>query len=301
VLRAFDAQIDSVEKADRSLVARINTLGLDRFNSVIDPKGGKLEAYRKNPVVLWEHGKDPRRFTDPIGRNLWIRSNGGQAPTELLAKTRFLEDDFSQQRWEWYRDGVLNAFSIHVLPQEFGPPTKDEVRARPELDNDRPNETRGQFDGPIIYRQWELAEYSGTACPGNADTLVADRAAKMLDLVARSLLWLPDDVRSVVEAKAGVTPASETPAADPPALAKPKRSAPYLDGDGPTWVVRGADGEPLAEFEEEGVARRCLAAMQAPRSWRAIHDEMIDESRARNAAVVADVQAMLDLVIHGRV
>src|SRR5205823_725423 len=82
-------------------------------------------------------------------------------------------------------------FSVNILPDDAGPPTRDEVRARPDWE---PAQT--------IYRTWELAEYSGTAVPGNADTLVADRAAKMLDLVQRSLLWLPDDVRPIVEARA---------------------------------------------------------------------------------------------------
>src|SRR5208337_884975 len=96
IIRAYDAQIDSVDKTERSLVARINTAGLDRFKTVIDPKGARLDNYRRNPVVLWEHGKDPRRFTDPIGtsggRYGWIRTNGGQRPTQILAKTAFLED-----------------------------------------------------------------------------------------------------------------------------------------------------------------------------------------------------------------
>ena len=58
---------------------------------MIDPRGGKLANYRNNPAVLWEHGKDPRRFTDPIGRNMWIKHNGGQRPTQLLARTQFLD------------------------------------------------------------------------------------------------------------------------------------------------------------------------------------------------------------------
>lgn len=201
-IRSFDAAIDDVNMADRTVVARINARTLDRYNSVIDPKGANFAAYRRNPIVLWEHGKDPRRFTDPIGRNLWVRHSGGETPTAILGKTQFATDEFSQQRLEWYRDGFLNAFSVRAIPTEYGPPTEDEIRAWPELDNGRPNETRGAFDGALMYRAWDLAEYSGTAVPGNADCVVARRAAQMLDLVSRGLLWLPDDVRPVIEERA---------------------------------------------------------------------------------------------------
>lgn len=192
IIRAFDAVVDDVKPADRTLVARINTAAVDRYKTVIDPRGGRLENYRKNPAVLWEHGKDPRRFTDPIGRNLWIRHDGGPRPTKLLARTKFLDDDFSQQRFEWYRDGVLNAFSVNILPdaEATGPPTRDEVRAAPEWEA-----------AQTVYRGWDLAEYSGTTIPGNADCLVADRAARMLELVGRDLLWLPQDVMEMARAR----------------------------------------------------------------------------------------------------
>lgn len=203
-IRSFDASIgiDDVDMENRTVVAVINARTLDRYNSVIDPKGADFNNYEKNRIVLWEHGRDPRRNTDPIGKNLWLRTDGGERPKKILGKTRFLDDDFSQQRLEWYRDGVLNAFSIRVLPKEYGPPTPEEIRAWPELDNGLPNETRGAFDGALMYRAWELTEYSATAVPGNPDCVVVGRAAQMLDFVARGLLWLPDDVRPVIEERA---------------------------------------------------------------------------------------------------
>jgi hypothetical protein len=166
IVRAFNAAVSDVDKGRRSLVARINTDAVDRYQTVIDPAGGQLEAYQRNPAVLWEHGKDPRRFTDPIGRNLTIQIDGSGRSRSLLARTKFLEDDFSQQRFEWYRDGTLNAFSVNILPraEHCGAPTREELRARPEW-------------GPaqLIYRRWDLLEYSGTTIPGNAECLVTER------------------------------------------------------------------------------------------------------------------------------
>ncbi len=270
LIRSFDASIDDVNQVDRTIVARVNVASLDRLNSIIDPKGGNLEAYRKNPVVLWEHGKDPRRFTDPIGRNLWIKSSGGNMPSDLLGKTRFLEDDFSQQRFEWYRDGTLNAFSVRVMPLEWGPPTRDEVKVRPELANDRPNETRGAFDGPLIYRKWELTEYSGTAVPGNADCLVAGRAASLLNLVERGLLWMPDDVKPLVEAAARTMTESVGGQQGGGGLVR------YITHeDGGKWIVHAEDGKVLGEHDSESDAKAQLAAIEARK-----HDEKKGESRS---------------------
>ena len=305
VIRAYDAQIDSVDKADRSLVARINTAGTDRYRTVIDPRGGKLDNYRKNPAVLWEHGKDPRRFTDPIGRNIWVRHNGGQRPTELLARTKFLTDDFSQQRFEWYRDGVLNAFSVNILPvaERCSPPTREELRAIPEWET-----------AETIYREWDLAEYSGTTIPGNADCLVAGRAMRMLDLVGRGLLWIPDEARdacfaaearftaerrTATESMGGASEGGELVSTCPECKKprgkgkdccdcdKEKRSAPYIDTDGQTWTVRAADGTPLAMYDEGPLAESSLALLLAARPGSASGYERASWSRRSPNSVPA--------------
>ncbi len=288
VVRAYDATVADVNKSDMSLVVRINTAGVDRYKTVIDPHGAKLENYRKNPVVLWEHAKDPRRFTDPIARNLWVRTDGGQRPTSLLAKPQFLSDDFSRQRWEWYRDGVLNAFSVNILPVDgsTSPPTKEETRARPEWEA-----------AHTIYREWDLAEYSGTTVPGNADALVADRAAQLLDLVQRSLLWLPDDVKELVEAKAQAA----TP--DAPELARQADGKPVytIKQEGEEWVIRDAEGIALASYEREDLARKAFAAMQVSRTWQDLHDDMSAAQLKRNEEITKYLADELDLRLKGTV
>lgn len=357
VTRAYDAKIDDVSQSERSLVARINTAGIDRFKTVIDPKGGRFDNYRKNPVVLWEHGKDPRHFTDPIGRNLWIRSSGGERPTEILAKTKFLDDDFSRQRYEWYRDGVLNAFSVNILPNEgrCGPPTKDEIRARPELGQEWEN-AKGEWRGVIMYREWDLAEYSGTSVPGNADAL-ADRAAKLSDLVTRGLLWVPDEVRDILgrtttDSMGGLTGGGATVAPEEPETAKryithdkesgkwivhaesgkvlgthdseesakkqlaaieahkhADRAAPWIDEDAGIFMVRDLDGANVLATTDQGLARDALEAMTQPRRvFEALHFELInvirqdqEQRRRANEEFKGDIQAMLDLMVYGRV
>ena len=116
--RSFEARADDVRKDDRSIVSRINTSSVDRYKTIIQARGIDFANYRKNPVVLWEHGKDPQRGTMPIGRNLWIKSDG----SSLIAKTQFRTDDYSQQLWEAYRDGDLRGWSVNVLPHDASPP-----------------------------------------------------------------------------------------------------------------------------------------------------------------------------------
>ncbi len=285
VIRAYDATVADVNKADMSLVVRINTAGVDRYKTVIDPRGAKLENYRKNPVVLWEHSKDPRRFTDPIARNQWVRHNGGDKPTELLAKPMFLQDDFSRQRWEWYRDGVLNAFSVNILPVDgsSSAPTKEETRARPDWEG-----------AHTIYREWDLAEYSGTTVPGNADALVADRAVRLLEAVQRGL-WLPDEVKDLVESRAATATVTEVAAATGQAVYT-------IVHDSDEWTIRATDnGTILAVYDTEDIARRALAAMSVSRTWDDLHAPMVDAQAKRNAEISKYLQDELALRLRGTV
>jgi hypothetical protein len=331
VTRAFDAVVDDVNKADRTLVAKINTAGVDRYRTVIDPRGGKLENYRKNPAVLWEHGRDPRRHTDPIGRNVWIRHNGGSRPDTLLARTKFLEDDFSQQRFEWYRDGTLNAFSVNILPvaERCGPPTREEMRASPDWEA-----------AETVYREWDLAEYSGTTIPGNADCLVSERAAKMMELVSRQLLWLPDDVRPMLEERAAS--AVEAVTVDAPESSEQRRIVEEdgkffvlsEDGDkrlgGPygsrgeaekrleqveyfkhhdkgrsLWTVCHRSGRVVAAYPDERTADESLTVLAAGRPGpsgyeRALCQFLVDQ-RAANEQMMEDMIGRIELKLFGRV
>src|SRR6185437_1247649 len=117
IIRAYDAKIDDIRSEDMSLVCRVNTSDVDYYDTVLSAKGIRLGNYESlGKPVLWEHSKDPRRYTDPIGNALWIKNNGGSNPTEIIARPGFLRDDFSRQRWEWFRDEVIKGWSINILP-----------------------------------------------------------------------------------------------------------------------------------------------------------------------------------------
>lgn len=197
VLRSYEAIVDDVVASERSIVAKIGTGDLDRYRTVIDPAGIDLVQYRRNPIVLWEHGHDPVRGMLPIGRNLWLKQ-GRSGSGQLIAKTQFGKDDYSRTLFEFYRDGLLRGWSVRVLPHEgkCGPPTREERKARPELDACE-----------CVYRSSELAEYSAVAIPGNAEALTT--------LEERGI-WVPTTTKTREHAQEN--PQTPTPAPALPPL-----------------------------------------------------------------------------------
>lgn len=153
VTRAFDAKIDLVE-GERTIVAYINTDAIDRYRTVIVPKGAKLDNYNKNKVVLLNHD-----FDRVVGKNLWIKIQDGR----LVAKTKFPPAELSEDGdrcFRMYQEGYMCGFSISFDPIDYGPPTPDEIRARPELAECR-----------CMYRTWDLLEYSCVAVPANPEAV----------------------------------------------------------------------------------------------------------------------------------
>ena len=238
ITRDYAATIEDVSTQERMVTARINTGSIDRFRTVIDPAGGDLTKYNK--VVLWEHGKDPQRGSLPIGKNTWIKRVGG----EIRARTQFGKDDYSQCLFDMYKDGMLNGWSVNVLPTagSYGPPTKEERRQRPELER-----------CDTVYRQWELAEYSAVAVPGNSDALT---------LLESRGIWFPDEARGLTAPSSGVktigdaAPEGETPEEDDAEHKCIKKC-------GAKWRVYSDDGERLGEHDSRDDAVKQLAACKA--------------------------------------
>lgn len=188
ILRAFSATVDDVDNSDRSIVAKVSVGSVDRYNSMIVPRGIDLKAYIKNPIVLFEHGKDVTRGAVPIGRNMWVKLNN--QGTALVAKTRFAKDDFSAALYDFYRDGTMTGWSVRLLQKEKGTaPTREEIRTIPEL---------GTCD--VVYRSTELAEYSSVSVPGNADCLSVPELRSLSTLVVRGFWTPPEEVAPLIRA-----------------------------------------------------------------------------------------------------
>lgn len=151
IQRAMTAEVTDIDPVERTVVSTINTDALDRYRTVIVPEGGRFEAYRKNPVVLLNHGGLP------IGKNLWIKAQ----KKRIVAKTKFLplgQDETADKVFALYEQGYLNAWSISFDPIAAGRPSPEELRKRPELANCQ-----------TMYREWDLLEYSCVTIPGNPE------------------------------------------------------------------------------------------------------------------------------------
>ncbi len=170
IYRNFEASIDQVLEGERAVVARINTSGVDRLKTVIDPLGADTSHFNKTRSVLWNHGLDPIRGTVPIGAG-WAKVR--RAERDMIGKTSFAKDEFSELCFQGCKDGTLRGWSIKAGVHASSPPTVDEIRSRPDLE-----------DCELIYRKWDLIEYSLTPTPGNSDCVSL--------LVSRGLITAPE-------------------------------------------------------------------------------------------------------------
>jgi len=101
---------------EMSARATIATLNPDRVKEVIVPTGVRIDNYRLNPTVLWDHGFGSIPF--PVGSSekdgalsLDIRETGIDATCYFTQKT--LE---ACQLYELVKDKTVRAVSIHVQP-----------------------------------------------------------------------------------------------------------------------------------------------------------------------------------------
>jgi hypothetical protein len=239
VTRAYLARVEDVSARDRSIVAKINTGSVDRYRTVIDPRGIDFAKYRANPVVLWEHGRDFARGAMPVGRNEWIKPAIGPNGPELIAKTVMHAgkkgDDFTDRLFECYKDGDMRAFSVNVIPDEkkSSPPSEEEKRENPSLE-----------DCVMCYRASELAEYSLVAVGGNAEALTLDEARSILRCQGRGIA-LPVDLVQRAEAVA---------------QEDEEEGERTIVEEAGKWLVYSAKGKKVGEFETEEDAVNCKKA-----------------------------------------
>ena len=267
IVRSFEATIDSVAEGERSIVAKINTATLDRFKTVIDPLGGDTRNFNKTASVLWEHGKSTERGTKPIGRG-WAKVR--TLERDMLGKTKFAKDDFSQSLFELCRDDVLRSWSINALVHESSKPTTDEIARRPEL-----------AECDMIYRKWELAEYSLVSVPGNADATTI--------LVSRGLMQAPE----------GYVPPE--PAKEEPKLEPVTHSERYIDSDGCVWRIYERNGQPIASFPDPELAEECLRVMNVPQTLNHQITLLFGEMRALQEERYREIKEYIDLYTTGRI
>ena len=160
----------TIEKAvddSRTLEFVISSGGVDRVGDTIAPDGWKLDAYRKNPVVLWAHDG----ATLPVARAtaVWTENK------TLRARAEFTSPELNalgDKVYRMYRDGFLNAVSVGFMPLKYA-----------WVD------TPERFGLDFI--EQELLEFSAVSVPANAEALVEREAPPIVGSAPAELLQPP--------------------------------------------------------------------------------------------------------------
>lgn len=130
---------------------------LDRGLERVNPKGGRYDNYRKNPVVLFDHGKDLAFGNTPVGRAIEIRPDDKGIYTKCLISNS-KSDKITAVR-DLIQEEILKTFSIGF----------ENLRDSKDADGNR------------VIEEFELIEQSVVPIPMNQDStfsLLQKRYAK---------------------------------------------------------------------------------------------------------------------------
>lgn len=144
----FNGVISESDDNELTITHYITTRDIDRYGTIIDPKGVRLENFEKAGMpVFFNHGWDKL----PIGRALWIKRN----ENGLIAKTKFLIDfysdsynEFIKNLYKAYKEGILRTWSIGFVPLRYHEEKINNVTVK-------------------IFDEVDLLEYSAVTIPAN--------------------------------------------------------------------------------------------------------------------------------------
>ncbi len=168
------ARGEILDEERRIVRATINTNSVDSYESIVLPRGARLERFRKNPQVLWNHD-----HYYPIGRALVDSIK----VTENAIVVDYQFYDFSRAKalgpiaslvedlWYLVKNSHLIGYSVGFLPIK----------------------TTWRDDDILVFEEWELFEFSLTPVPANPDTLAGD--ANIFGRYIRSLARTQDPLK----------------------------------------------------------------------------------------------------------
>jgi len=185
--------IRKVDEETLKITHSVNTKTLDRYGTVVLPKGANVEKFMLNPVVLWLHNSDMALPGIPIARcaELDIREE------EIVVTTEFNKNDpLALRIFQAYKDNFLHAWSIGFIPkcfEEITPVNFEEIKKKYNLQNliiSQEEFEANQAWGLWVIYEWELLEYSAVPVPGNPDALTKDASEEIFtrELVTRGLV-----------------------------------------------------------------------------------------------------------------
>jgi HK97 family phage portal protein/HK97 family phage prohead protease len=163
-----------------------STADPDRMGDIVE-QSWKLDAYKKNPVILWSHQSDK----PPIGKAVAVEVVGGALQIEIEFD---MADPFAAEVAGKIQRGFISAGSVGFMPGE--------TQWRNDLAEDDPRFSKGW--GMVLSKN-ELMEFSITPVPANSSALIAASAASDDEL--RTLLSQPDNRRRARALLGAETPA----------------------------------------------------------------------------------------------
>ena len=162
-------QMRAVSEENLEVEFIISNYSMDDYGTRFDPKGCDIEQFRRNPVISYRHMRDGGIYTLPIGRGLVGKDGDPDTFYEddhgnLRLTVRFTPENvfpFGYQVYKLIKAGYLNMGSIGANS------IRDEVIT--EKDGRR----------TVVFREWELFEFSVVPLGSNNDALVTQRAKDM--------------------------------------------------------------------------------------------------------------------------
>jgi len=194
LFKAFSSDITPVA-GERAVMARISTSSVDRDGDVLVPQGCNYKNYEKNPVVFWNHDASSL----PVGKATGFQKGDETIDAKVIFAAR---PDTLPEGEEWmpdtlfslYQQGILNAFSVGLIPTETRPA------------NDRDLQKYGECKR--VVSKWELYEFSCVPLPANQDAIALAVSKGCKPDVAEE--WIAKHAAKVVAAKvapvAAITP-----------------------------------------------------------------------------------------------
>lgn len=145
---------------DSRTIVTINTDSKDRHGTIIDPEGGDVEAYRKNPVFLINHDHNM-----VAGNGSNVRFQNGQWIAEIKDDDWDLDDEEIVKWHNKVKKGIVRMASIGFMPLE--------------IERIKEEDSEGNTERKTIIRKWEMLEWSFTPIGSNPDALVQQRNSSL--------------------------------------------------------------------------------------------------------------------------
>lgn len=149
----------------------ITTISEDRQGEIIDPAGALLDFHRSSPVVCWQHSHKLAPTLPPIAR---AETPSGQYDVKLIDGVLYSGCTFSQatklanQVFALINEGMIRCRSIGAIGHRLEPYTPEAPGQVMWEGKIVPARTRS-----VIYRVWEMLEWSWVIIPANRDITIA--------------------------------------------------------------------------------------------------------------------------------